>query len=297
MIIDLHCDLLAYLELDERRTPYDPLSRCSLEQMQKGGVTKQVLVIFTENKPGSSKCGARQAKIFKTLPQTDNLQLIPALESACGIAEEKDPLDQVLTRLETLQKEIGPLAYISLTWNEENRFGGGSYTSIGLKPDGKILLEKMTELQIPLDFSHTSDALAYDLFSYIEEKNLSLPVLASHSNFRSVTDNPRNLPNDLALEIAKRNGLIGMNFYRQFVGPTPDYFLKHIEHAKELGILENIALGADFFGGLELPWLLPSPFFPGFNNSSCYPRYLKLLSTILTSEEITQICSSSLIFK
>ncbi|GAB5410982.1 MAG: dipeptidase [Chlamydiales bacterium] len=287
MIIDLHCDLLAYLEMDEKRTPYDPLSRCSLEQMKQGGVSKQVLVIFTEKKPGSATCGSRQAEIFKTLPQTKELQLIPAIESACGLVEENEPLENALTRLEKWQKEIGPLAYISLTWKEENRFGGGNCSRVGLKPDGKILIEKMIELGIPVDFSHTSDALAYDLLKY------DIPLLTSHSNFRSVTDHPRNLPDEIALEITRRGGIIGMNFYREFVGPTPDYFIKHIEHAKKLGILNHIALGADFFGGLDLPWLLPSPFFPLFDNSSCYPCYLQIVKTILTEEEVQRLCFST----
>lgn len=295
MIIDLHCDLLAYLETGSNRSPYDPLSRCSLEQLQKGTVGIQVLAIFAEKEKNSSKCGARQIAIFKTLPQTDKLQLIPAIESGCAFAEEEEPLQNALTRLETIQQEIGPLAYISLTWCEENRFGGGNYTQVGLKPDGRALLEKMAELAIPVDLSHTSDALAKDILEYIDAKNLPCAPLASHSNFRAITDQPRNLPDETALEIAKRGGVIGMNFYRPFVGPTIDYFIKQIEHAKELGILDHIALGADFFGGLELPWLPPVPFFPTFDNSSCYPRYLKLLERTLTPQELESLQSPPLL--
>ena len=60
--------------------------------------------------------------------------------------------------------------------------------------------------------SHTSDALAHDIFNHIDKHKLAVPVIASHSNFRSVSDHVRNLPDEIANEIVNRNGLIGMNF-------------------------------------------------------------------------------------
>ena len=58
---------------------------------------------------------------------------LAAIENASGFCEEQEPLEDGLRRFERLVAEAGPLAYVSLTWNDENRFGGGNKASAGLK--------------------------------------------------------------------------------------------------------------------------------------------------------------------
>lgn len=287
-IANFHCDLLSYLEEGENRTPYDPESRTSIPQLRQGGVVLETLAIYTKTKKGSATKGEKQFEIFKTLPQED-IRFVLAIENASGICEEDEPFEKGIERLERFLKEAGFIAYIGLTWNEENRFGGGNSSKVGLKPDGKKLLEWMRGKKIAIDFSHTSDALAYDILKL----NLDITPIASHSNFRKISDYPRNLPDDIAQEIVRRGGLIGLNFFRPFLGPNSiDDFLRQLEHAEKIGVLERFCFGADFFDDSLISSLLSysKPYFhPGFDTSACYPKIIEMLKREFKKETIEKI--------
>ncbi len=298
-IFDLHCDLLSYLVQSSRRTVDDVESRCSIPQMQKGGVAFQTLAIFTETGPGSSQRCAQQLAIFQKILRDRPLELcqfareaiakkhlgqqpislLLAIENASGLLEEDEDLTLCFNRLDRMLHEIGNILYISLTWNTENRFGGGNATSIGLKRDGEALLDFLDEKRIAIDLSHTSDWLAHDILDYIDRKGLDIQPIASHSNFRKVTDVPRNLPDELAKEIIRRKGIIGMNCIRRFIGQQQSDFLKHLEHGIILGGENALGFGADFFSDIdtlaELAYLKPY-FFSGFDYADCYPKLLDL---------------------
>ena len=66
-IIDLHCDLLCYLERDPSRTPFDAQVRCSIPQLQQGNVKLQVMAAFADTGKSSSIVGKRQIKICEFL--------------------------------------------------------------------------------------------------------------------------------------------------------------------------------------------------------------------------------------
>lgn len=299
-ISDLHCDLLCYLANDPQRSAFDRDVRCSIPQLLKGSVKFQVLPIFTETLNNSSRLGSKQAEIFCQLPkiypgkfefnnttfdidEDDNgsIKIMLAIENASSFADEAEPFEDCLTRLESYQNAAGNILYISLTWNTENRFGGGASTSIGLKPDGKLLLNYLHEKKIAVDLSHASDLLAFEILNYIDANNLDLSVIASHSNLREVTNAPRNLPDELALEILKRKGLIGINFVRYFVGSeTPQNFIKQLERFLMLGGEKQVCFGADFFYGGDVSAAFYKPpeilFFPEYGDSSVYPKVLDL---------------------
>src|ERR1700722_12946468 len=176
-IIDLHCDLLLYLAEKEGRSPHSLEARCSFPQLQKGGVELQVLAIYTATKPGSYGKAMRQIEKFRHL-KTPFCKFVAAVENASGLLEEGEEADLLANRLATLQKEIGPPLYISLTWNTENRFAGGNETKTGLKKDGRLLLEAIDNKKIAIDLSHTSDQTAEDILNYIDKKQLKITPIA-----------------------------------------------------------------------------------------------------------------------
>lgn len=323
LVADLHCDLLCYLAGDLNRTPYDLVSKCSIPQLMAGHVKLQVMAIFVETSPGSLVRGTKQMQAFQSLSQRyfnvfetiqngsqfDQLRhnkkigVMPAIENASALCEEKEDLDIVLNRFTEWQNAIGPFAYVSLTWNGENRFGGGAHSKVGLKSDGKRLLEYLCEKRIPIDFSHTSDYLAYDIIDFLEGNNLQPPVLASHSNMRTVRDVPRNLPDDIAKEILRRQGIIGMNFYRDFLGDSEEgeeCFIKQLEHFFSLGAQKQTCFGADFFYPGDLPVAYqkdPSRyFFPSSSDASCYGRLLDLWHQYgISSESLQDIAFNNIV--
>lgn len=285
-VIDLHCDLLAYLALSPDRTEHDPIFRCSVPLQDAGGVKTQVLAIASETGVYSLLMGLHQLKIFLALSEKYPGRFLPAFENASSFALDSEPLETVLKRLETILTQIHPL-YISLTWNGENRFGGGCGAKCGLKEDGKELLRFLSGRGIAVDFSHTSDLLAHDLLNLIDKEELNIPVMASHSNFRAIVDNIRNLPDDIAKEIMKRKGIIGLVFYSSFLG-SPENLPKMVEHGLELGGENALAFGADFFCLDDLTALLHhgGGFFDEMANSSCYPHVLEQLSAFDSVERI-----------
>ncbi len=95
--------------------------------------------------------------------------------------EEDEPLDLLFERFDAKK-----WLYISLTWKEENRFGGGDQTMVGLKRNGEVLLEYMDGKDVAIDLSHTSNPLAEGILNHIDKKGLKITTIASHSNFRAV---------------------------------------------------------------------------------------------------------------
>ncbi len=306
-IIDLHCDLLSFLSESPLRTIDDPLSKASYPQMKQGGISLQTLAIFTKSAKGSLAEGNKQIQVFLDLlkkhptnyqlwdpksPLTKNsrISIVPAFENAYGFAEEGEPIEKALTQLDTLLKTLKRILYISLTWDGENRFGGGSGSKIGLKEDGMRILEWMSEKKIAIDLSHTSDFLADDIFNYVDKKNLQVPVMASHSNARAVTNKERNLPDSIIKEIFRRKGLIGLNLFSPFVGKEAKEISSHVAHFLDLGGENSLCFGADFFPELDFAYLknkyqINSCFFPELADASCYGEALTLIQKALSLSE------------
>ena len=86
------------------------------------------------------------------------------------------------------------------------------------------------------------------------------PVIASHSNCRAIVPGDRQLSDDMIRAIAARDGVIGINFYDEFLLPPEQYkkrkcrmddLLAHIKHMADLlGATRHIALGTDMDGGV-----------------------------------------------
>jgi microsomal dipeptidase-like Zn-dependent dipeptidase len=278
--------------------------------MIQGHVKLQTLALFSQRGSPSVERGEKQVAAFLELlkmPQfagieremaaTPHIHLIAACENASVFALENEPLEQALHRLQQMHKQLGHIFYITMTWNEENRFGGGNDSRAGLKSDGKALLEFLSGKKIAVDLSHTSDRFAAEIIEHIDALRLDVPLLASHSNYRAVASMPRNLPDAIAREIIRRKGIIGLNFFAPFIGKgEPKKLMEHIQHALSLGGHEALCFGADFFcdqDGYGLGQKYPdTPFyFPEYSNASCYPKILASLAAEcgLSAEMLTGI--------
>jgi membrane dipeptidase len=313
-VIDFHCDLLGCVEHNCDLDFESPETNCSVPQLNAGNILIQTLAIGTITRQGSSQVAQRQVALYndllkkypKTIDSIKNFSLnskkthcIFAIENASGLIEEDEHIDRAFECLEQfISKE--KIAYVSLTWNDENRFGGGNVSSKGLKPDGELLLKYLSQKNIAIDFSHTSDALAEDILNFIDNKSLQIPLIASHSNYREIMDAPRNLPKEIAKEIINRNGVIGLNFIRRFVGEKPTDFLRHIDYALSIGAEDSIVIGADYYGigDMEFPTTsLPPRNGPTFqkdlDNSSCMPNFISLLESHYSTEIIEKITSKN----
>ena len=305
-IIDFHCDLLGCIESNEQELDFcNPDTNCSIPQLLSGGVCIQTLALFAPDTSQSVQKATKQLEIYENLLssyqdkvrsiqefqyQKGIVYTILAIESASCLATKREPLEKAFLRFNSIL-EVEKVLYISLTWNHENRFGGGNLSTVGIKEDGIALLQYLSEKNIAIDLSHTSDALAFDILNTIDKYALKITPIASHSNFRSIKNMARNLPDELAQEIIKRNGLIGMNLIRDFIGDDPHDFIRHFQHGVQLGGERNLCLGSDFFGGIKLD--LPNVSFPifqkDFDHAGQYQHYLDFLISELGKDLVQKI--------
>jgi len=82
----------------------------------------------------------------------------------------------------------------------------------GLSGEGVKIVREMAALGIVPDVSHVSD----DAVRHVLDVS-PIPVVASHSSARALCDHPRNLPDDLIREIARKDGLVMANSFPVFV--------------------------------------------------------------------------------
>jgi microsomal dipeptidase-like Zn-dependent dipeptidase len=310
-IADLHCDLLSYMATVPQPNPLDPDQiACALPLLLAGGVRAQVMAIYTDVHPGSMLLACRQADLFaklleeqkETLCRMDShfiqhfteqsyIGVIAAIENAAGIGTQAASWQEIYAQFDLLLEKVGQLAYISLTHHTENRFGGGNYTEgIGLKEDGKRLLDYLAGKGIPIDLSHTSDLLAEGILQHIDRHHLPIPVIASHSNFRTLWDHKRNLTDEFAKEVIHREGLIGVNFLRAFLDDQqPERLFEHLTYGANLGP-EAISFGADFFYTKDFPDQSRHPFyFPLAEDASKYPSILSRLEENLSEGQLRKL--------
>ena len=136
---------------------------------------------------------------------------------------------------------------INLTWNHANALSGSSKEEPdrGLSPLGREFVAKMEDLHILVDVSHLSEAGFWDVAELARR-----PFIASHSNAKLVWDHTRSLTDGQINAIIKNQGVIGLNFYEEFVGGSRDLDMVrvHLDHLLELGGEKTVALGGDWDG-------------------------------------------------
>ena len=102
-----------------------------------------------------------------------------------------------------------------------------------------------------IDLSHASERLFYSVVEHTEG-----PLVASHSNSRSICPHLRNLTDEQFCLIRDRGGVVGLNFAPPFLcqkgGACAEDIYRHAEHFLELDGEKTLAIGSDF-DGTSLP--------------------------------------------
>jgi len=92
----------------------------------------------------------------------------------------------------------------------------------GLTDFGREVVREMNRLGMMVDISHVSDKTFWDAI-----ETSQAPVIASHSSARALTDAPRNMTDDMLKAVAKKGGVVMVNFGKGFVNtkfakPSPE---------------------------------------------------------------------------
>lgn len=139
--------------------------------------------------------------------QRQQIALVLSLEGA-------EPLGNTATLLPMLHR-LG-VRLLGLTWNGRNAFGDGCTLSGGLTAAGRQLVRAAWDLGMAVDVSHLSDEGFRDVLSLGDG-----PVLASHSNCRSLCPHRRNLTDGQLEALGRRSGVVGLNQVA-FLARCPD---------------------------------------------------------------------------
>lgn len=146
------------------------------------------------------------------------------------------------------------LRIVGLAW-KRTRAAGGTGEPGPLTDEGRALIKAFDGVGIIHDASHLAEESFWQLLELTAR-----PVIATHSNCRSIVPTDRQLSDEMIKAIAARGGVIGMNFYDKFLMPPDEYkkrrctmddLIAHIKHICDLtGSANHVGLGSDMDGGL-----------------------------------------------
>jgi len=288
VIGDLHCDLpYKVYKFGKTLDNYD--LQWSLNYIAENNSFIQVFATCVEDDEELNSFNGASLVINRFKKQLEKFNVFV---SANSFSENKVNAILSLEGASALQGEIGNVQkfyhmgvrLITLTWNYENELGFGAVTGIkkGLKPFGREVIKEMNRLKMAVDVSHLNEEGFWDACELSQ-----IPVIASHSNSKSLCDNPRNLTDSQFVAIKNKGGIVGLNVYPPFLNNTQNAVIKdiinHLEHFLALGGEDTVCFGCDF-DGIDVTA-------KNFENISCYPDFINELLKLNFSEKlIAKIC-------
>lgn len=203
--------------------------------------------------------------------------------------EEGGAIDGSLEALRCLY-ELGVRA-MTLTWSNRNDIADGineEATGSGLTLFGKQVVAEMNRLGMLVDVSHISTA---GFWSVIETS--TKPIIATHSNAKSLCSHPRNLNDEQIKALAQNGGLTGITFAGQFLeedwcNACIESVYKHIDYMLNLiGNDDHIGFGSDFDGISHPPY--------NIQGVQDYKPLIEYLSKYYSDETINKITHQNVI--
>ncbi len=129
----------------------------------------------------------------------------------------------------------------------------------GLTPLGKEIVREMNRIGMMVDISHTADKTFWDAL-----ETSSAPIIASHSSCRAISNERRNMTDEMIQALAKKGGVIQINFNCAFVSQkvsdaekakqqpplraTLADVVANIDHVKQIAGIDAVGIGTDFDG-------------------------------------------------
>ena len=108
--------------------------------------------------------------------------------------------------------------YMTLTHSNSNHWadssGDDNKPNNGLSPFGKEVVLEMNRLGMIVDISHVSDKTFWDAL-----ETSKAPIFASHSSCRAIAPVPRNMTDEMIRALAKKGGVVQINFSCDFLNP------------------------------------------------------------------------------
>ncbi len=252
---DAYAQIFAFCSLSGTKFEQEPLFTEPLKHLQDNVAENAERIAFAEN-----------AEEIRRLNDNGRIAAILSMEGP-------ELIDCDVNRLPSLRTQ--GVRMTTLTWNADNVLAGCHLGENGLSAHGKDFVRTAQELGIYIDVSHLSDKAFYGLLDVTQR-----PIVASHSNCRSLCKHSRNLTDEQIKQIAQTGGVVGLNLYTPFVCENADFseLRRHLERMLSICSVDHVVLGGDLDGCDTLV--------SGFSDVGSYRDFYRYLQDCGYSEKL-----------
>jgi len=146
--------------------------------------------------------------------------------------------------------------------------------TLGLTDLGKKVVERMIDLGILIDLSHSTPVARRQVYDIVDASSKRVPLIASHVGAYSVDPSPYNMTDWEIQRIARDGGVIGVIFMPYWLMPKEsgqgiNFISRHIQYLVDTGGEDVVGIGTDFDGFTTPP--------DDLDNASQMPRLTQRL--------------------
>lgn len=266
LVIDGHFDLLMDVQIQRERGRTKVIETDYYPRFSEGGVNVIVAALFVDSgflpEMGLRKALSQISALYEEVNESPDKLMICFNGEDMNKAKQLNKIGFLLsiegaepigTDLSLLRVfyELG-VRNLGLVWSRRNAVADGSFFQPtkegrkgGISSFGVKVIEEAERLGMTIDVSHLNDEGFWDVMEIATK-----PVIASHSNARSLCATMRNLTDEQIKAIAKTNGVIGVNAASMLVGDddkvsTLEQLMNHIDHLVKVAGVKHVGLGLD----------------------------------------------------
>ena len=245
LTLDTHADTPIRMiepgfDLSERHDPYETGSKVDYPRMKEGGLDAVFFAAFVAQDIRDNDGNERAKKLVlqmidavvaSTQDNSDDVGLALNPEDAYELEKAKKraiyigiengyPIGDDIANVEEFFNK--GVRYITLVHSSNNDLADSATDSEGPEHEGiskfgEEVVKEMNRLGIMVDVSHGSDDVFYDAIAVSRA-----PIIASHSNARSVTDHKRNMTDEMLKLIAQNGGVVQLTMLSNYLRDEPD---------------------------------------------------------------------------
>lgn len=258
MIIDGHCDMLYRVWAEGLDPTNDPNLHVNIDKWRASPVKVQSFALFVPDEvDGYFQAAKEMVDIFHQQVIQPHNDIVPvrSREDIENLKPEERGAFLTLEGVHPIEGNLSKLAYfidqgvglVGLTWNNSNE-AADSITEEnpkGLTDFGFQVVDLLNQEKVWVDVSHLAEPGFWDVLDHADH------VIASHSNTHKVYNHQRNLKDDQIKALVKKDALMGLVFYPEFINgkeATIADLKAHLDHYLSLGAGANLCLGSDFDG-------------------------------------------------
>ncbi len=146
--------------------------------------------------------------------------------------------------------------------------------TLGLTELGRKVVEKMIELGMMIDISHSTPVARREIYDIADASGKAIPLLATHVGAYEIAPSPYNLSDWEIRRIARDGGVAGVIFMPYWLMPKEsaqglNFISRHIEYLIKTGGEDVVGIGTDFDGFTTPP--------DDLDNASQMPRLTQRL--------------------